>query len=46
MRKVFMVSLVVGSVLFGASVPASASTGIGKSFHDGLTTEEPGRCSR
>src|SRR2546430_3456740 len=35
MRKVFVVSLVAGAVAFGASVPASASTGKGKLFHDG-----------
>ena len=35
MRKVFVVSLVVGAVAFGASVPASASTGKGSLFHDG-----------
>jgi hypothetical protein len=35
MRKVFVVSLVVGAVVFGASVPASASTGKGSLFHDG-----------
>jgi len=35
MRKVFVVSLVVGAVAFGASVPASASTGKGDLFHDG-----------
>jgi len=35
MRKVFVVSLVVGAVAFGASVPASASTGKGNLFHDG-----------
>src|SRR5437773_10727841 len=35
MRKVFVVSLVVGAVVFGASVPASASTGKGNLFHDG-----------
>ena len=34
MRKVFVVSLVVGAVAFGASVPASASTGKGSLFHD------------
>jgi len=35
MRKVFVVSLVVAAVAFGASVPASASTGKGNLFHDG-----------
>jgi hypothetical protein len=35
MRKVFVVSLVVGAIVFGASVPASASTGKGSLFHDG-----------
>src|SRR2546426_3933217 len=35
MRKVFVVSLVVGAVAFGASVPASATTGKGSLFHDG-----------
>ena len=35
MRKVFVVSLVVGAVVFGASVPASASAGKGNLFHDG-----------
>jgi len=35
MRKVFVVSLVAGAIAFGASVPASASTGKGNLFHDG-----------
>ena len=35
MRKVFVVLLVAGAVAFGASVPASASTGKGNLFHDG-----------
>ena len=36
MRKVFVVSLVAGAVAFGASFPASASTGKGNLFHDGV----------
>ena len=35
MKKVFVVSLVVGGLVIGASVPASASTGKGNLFHDG-----------
>ena len=35
MRKVFVVSLVAGAMAFGASAPASASTGKGNLFHDG-----------
>jgi len=35
MKKVFVVSLVVGALGIGASVPASASTGKGNLFHDG-----------
>jgi hypothetical protein len=35
MRKVFVVSLVVGTLMIGASVPASATTGKGHLFHDG-----------
>ncbi len=35
MRKVFVVSMIFGVVVIGASVPASASTGKGDLFHDG-----------
>jgi hypothetical protein len=35
MRKAFAVSMIVGVVLIGASLPASASTGKGNLFHDG-----------
>jgi len=35
MRKALAVSMIVGVVVIGASVPASASTGKGNLFHDG-----------
>jgi hypothetical protein len=35
MRKVFVASIVLGALMIGASVPASASTGKGDLFHDG-----------
>jgi hypothetical protein len=35
MRKAFAVSMIVGVVLIGASLPAFASTGKGNLFHDG-----------
>src|SRR5216117_2004098 len=35
MSKAFAVSMIVGVVVIGASVPASASTGKGNLFHDG-----------
>lgn len=35
MRKALAVSMIVGVVVIGASIPASASTGKGNLFHDG-----------